>query len=185
MPGARIQRGERVTLRTLEEEDLSFLQRAYANPELRYPLGAPLRNREQLETWIDDDADRLLVCLDEPSADPGVPDKGTTRAIGAVSVEDADWRRPDLVYWLAPEHHGEGYGREAVSLAIDHVFRAYDAPGVGATAYDFNDASRGLLESLGFVEEGRIRKDRFVDGAHRDTIQYGLLREEWRNGLNR
>jgi len=50
---------------------------------------------------------------------------------------------------------------------------------VGAVAYEDNDASRGLLESLGFSEEGRIRKDRFIDGEYADTIHYGLLREEW------
>lgn len=32
MPGARVASGERVTLRTAEEEDAPFLQRAYANP---------------------------------------------------------------------------------------------------------------------------------------------------------
>ena len=189
MPGARITSGERVTLRTLEREDLPFLQRAYANPELRYPLGTPLKNREGLEEWIDDDgADRFLVCLDGgagedvplPSSEEpprGEPVEETT-PVGAVFVEDADWRRPELVYWLAPGVHGEGYGREAVSLVVDYVFRTYDAPAVGASAYDFNDASRGLLESLGFSEEGRIRKDRFIRGEHRDTIKYGLLREE-------
>jgi len=34
--------------------------------------------------------------------------------------------------------------------------------------------------SLGFTEEGRIRKDRFIDGEYVDTVQYGLLRREWR-----
>lgn len=180
MPGARIRRGERVTLRTLEDEDRPFIQRAYANPEIRYPLGTPLKSRDDLESWLDDDADRLLVCLDEAETGPGTPGTDATEPIGLVTVEDADWRRPDLVYWLVPARHGEGYGREAVALVVDYVFRTYDAPGVGATAYAFNEASRGLLESLGFTEEGRIRKDRFVDGAYRDTIQYGLLREEWR-----
>lgn len=181
MPGARIRRGEQVTLRTLEDEDRPFLHRAYANPEIRYPLGTPLKSRDDLENWIDDGADRLLACLDGAEAGPGTPDADATEPIGLVTVEDADWRRPDLVYWLASEHHGEGYGREAVSLAIDFVFRTYDVPGVGAAAYDFNDASQGLLESLGFTEEGRIREDRFVDGEYRDTIRYGLLRKEWRD----
>lgn len=181
MPGARIQRGERVTLRTFEHEDLPFLQRAYANPALRYPLGTPLKNREQLEEWSDGgDEDRFLVCLDEDDAGPGQPDDGDVRPIGVVSAEDASWRRPELVYWLVPEVHGEGYGKEAVSLAIDYVFRVYDHPAIGAGAYDFNEASCGLLESLGFEEEGRIRKDRFIDGEYVDTVQYGLLRQEWR-----
>nr|WP_256548157.1 hypothetical protein [Natronosalvus rutilus] len=42
MPGARITSGERVTLRTVEREDVPFLQRAFANPEIRYPIGNPL-----------------------------------------------------------------------------------------------------------------------------------------------
>ncbi|WP_440764916.1 GNAT family N-acetyltransferase [Natronorubrum sp. DTA7] len=181
MPGARISRGTRVTLRTVEDDDLPFLQRAYANPDLRYPLGNPLLNRDELEAWLtDDNADRFLVCLDGERTGPGRPeDADDVRRIGLVTVEDADWRRPELIYWLVPAVHGDGYGSEAVSLVIDYVFRTYDTPAVGAAAYEFNDASRGLLESLGFEEEGRTRRDRFIDGEYVDTIRYGLLREEW------
>jgi ribosomal-protein-alanine N-acetyltransferase len=180
MPGARITNGERVTLRTVEQEDIPFIQRGCTNPEIRYPLGTPLRNQDQIEEQHEDgDEDQFLVCLDD-NAGPGQPDEDDIRRIGVISVEDVDWRRPELGYWLVPEVHGDGYGKEAVSLVIDYVFRVYDHPAVGAGAYDFNDASRGLLESLGFSEEGRIRKDRFIDGEYCDTIQYGLLRREWR-----
>ncbi len=184
MPGPRITAGERVTLRTLENEDLPFLQQAYTNPELRYPLGTPLKNQDQLETWTEDeDTDQFLVCLDgDGEASETCNDGGEidTRPIGAVFVEDASWRRPELVYWLLPDVQGNGYGKEAVSLVIDYVFRVYDTPAVSAGAYAFNDASRGLLESLGFEKEGRLRKERFIDGRYVDTVQYGLLREEWR-----
>lgn len=180
MPGPRITSGERVTLRTLESEDLPFVQRGSANPAIRYPLGTRLKNQEQIELPTeDDDTDQFLVCLDGDDAGPGQPDGDDVERIGVVSVADADWRRPELGYWLVPEVHGEGHGRESVALVIDYVFRTYDHPTVGARAYDFNDASRGLLESLGFTEEGRTRKDRFIDGAYRDTFQYGLLRDEW------
>ncbi len=99
--------------------------------------------------------------------------------IGAVDVMHVDHDRPGLAYWLLPDHHGEGYGREAVELVVEFVFRTYDVHGVNAAAYAFNDASRALLESLGFVEEGRAREDRFVDGEYRDAVHYGLLRREW------
>jgi RimJ/RimL family protein N-acetyltransferase len=180
MPGARIERGERVTLRTVEEEDVPFKQRAAANPELRYPLGSRLGNREQVEDRSADSTDHFLVCLDD-DAGPGQPDEGEVRPVGVVSVEDADWKRPELGYWLVPEVHGEGYGTEAVALVVEFVFRSYDTPAVGAGAFAFNDSSQGLLESLGFTEEGRRRKYMFVDGAHRDMVQYGLLRREWRD----
>ncbi|GAA0244682.1 GNAT family N-acetyltransferase [Haladaptatus pallidirubidus] len=179
MPGAYVQRGERITLRTVEEEDVRFVQRASTNPELRYPIGNRLMNRTQLEEHIEDgSSDRFLVCVEGDEASPGQPDDADVTRIGEVTVMDADWKRPELGYWLVPEMQGEGYGKEAVSMVIDYAFRQYDAPAIGAEAYDFNDASRGLLESLGFEEEGRRRKFMFVDGAHRDMVQYGLLRRE-------
>ena len=179
MPGARIERGERVTLRTVEEEDVPFIQRASANPGIRYPLGSPLRSREQIEDRDREATDRFLVCLDD-DAGPGQPDEGAVRRVGVVSVEDADWKRPELGYWLVSEVHGEGYGTEAVALVVEFVFRSYETPAIGAGAFASNDASQGLLESLGFTREGRRRKYMFVDGKHRDMVQYGLLREEWR-----
>jgi len=191
MPGTRIAAGERVTLRTVEREDVPFLQRAFTEPRIRYPLGNAVRNREEIaDRFEDHDGTRFLVCLDgdDPGPDPDAvaadrdPDAGETRPIGSVGVEDADWKRPELGYWLVPEVHGEGYGAEAVALVVDYVFRVHATPAVAAGAYADNDASRGLLESLGFREEGRSRAHRFVDGEHRDLVRYGLLREEWSGG---
>ncbi len=179
MPGARITTDGDVTLRSLEAEDLDFLQRSFANPEIRYPLGNPLGSRKKLEQRHEDgETPQFLVCLDD--AGPGTPDEDEVERIGAVSVDDVEWRRPDLGYWLKPEVHGQGYGKPAVGLVIDYVFRTHDHPAVGACAYEFNEASRGLLESLGFEEEGRTRRDRFIDGEYVDTVQYVLLREDWR-----
>ena len=180
MPGARVASGERVTLRTFEEEDVPFRQRGCTNPEIRYPLGSPVRNQAQLDDVGDDRSDRFVVCLDGDDAGPGQPGEDDVTRLGMVFVQDAHYKRPELGYWLVPEVHGQGYGKESVSLAVDYVFRTYDVPAVEAHAYDFNDASVGLLESLGFTREGRLRKFMFVDGAHRDALQYGLLREEWR-----
>jgi ribosomal-protein-alanine N-acetyltransferase len=183
MPGTRIEQGEQVTLRTVEREDGEFLQRAHADPEIRYPLGTVThKNRNQMdahfEEFIEDEGNvSFLVCLDDSG--PGHPEADETEAIGVVSVTHVDWDRPNLAYWLVPEHHGEGYGKEAISLVVEYVFRTFDVHGIGAHAFDYNAASRGLLESLGFVEEGRGREARFIDGEYRDTVQYGLLRREW------
>lgn len=179
MPGARITSGDRVTLRTVESEDIPFLQRGSVNPEIRYSLGTPLRNQEQFDVSDEKDTDRFLVCLEADDIGPGQPDLDSVTPpvsrvddqaiddvtrIGVVNVMDTDWKRPELGYWLVPEIHGKGYGKESVSLVIEYIFREYDTPAIGAEAFEFNDASRGLLESLGFTEEGRRRKLMFVDG---------------------
>ena len=99
--------------------------------------------------------------------------------IGEGTVTDVDWARTGLAYRLLPEYQGEGYGTEAVSLAVDHVVRTIDTPLLGAGAYECSDASRGLLESFGFAEEGRKQKSRYIDDEYRDSVVYGILREEW------
>jgi ribosomal-protein-alanine N-acetyltransferase len=181
MPGALVERGDRVTLRTVEEEDVPFLQRVFANPELRVPAGSMFADKSRAATADRlEQADNYLVCLDD--GEPGQPGEDC-QPIGVVNVDDAGWKRPELTYWLVPEVHGQGYGTESVSLAIDYVFETYDHPSVGAGAYDFNDPSRGLLESLGFTQEGRRRKTRFIDGEYRDLVEYGLLRGEWYDGV--
>jgi ribosomal-protein-alanine N-acetyltransferase len=186
MPGARIEQGERVTLRTVEREDAPFIQRAHADPKIRYPLGTVTHKdqhqiEESFEEFIEDEHNaNFLVCLDSENAGPGHPDEDETTPIGVINVIHVDWDRPSLAYWLVPDHHGEGHGKEAVSLVVEYVFRSFDTHSVGAHAFDFNAASRGLLESLGFTQEGRGREARFIDGEYRDAIQYGLLRREWR-----
>lgn len=180
MPGAVVSESERVTLRTVEEEDRAFCQRAFANPDIRVGIGNPVRSRAELGDVAEkDDGDQFLVCLDGDDAGLGAPDEDQVTRIGWVGVDDVSYRRPELAYWLAPEFHGEGYGTEAVALLVDYTFATYDHPAAGARAYEFNDASRGLLESLGFEEEGTTRRDRFIDGEYVDTVQYGLMREEW------
>lgn len=180
MPGARVREAERVTLRTVEPEDDAFCQRAAANPELRVPLGTSLRGRDEMNEIRDAPGIGLLACLDDDGAGPGSPAEDETTPIGWVGTKGDGPGRPELAYWLVPEHHGAGYGREMLTLAIDHVFATNSHPAVGASVYGFNDASRGLLESLGFEEEGCLRNYGFIDGEYVDSYKYGLLRTEWR-----
>lgn len=177
--------GERVTLRTAEPEDAPFLQRAWANPRIRYPQhGGEIRNQdaveEDFERHFSEDGDELLlVCLDDDDAGPGAPSDDGTHPIGMVRAGGPDWARSELAFFIVPEVQGEGYGREAVALVIDYLFRTDSHPAIWAQTFAHNDASRGLLESLGFTQEGCARKAIFVDGKYRDLTQYGLLREEW------
>lgn len=178
MPGIRVTSGERVALRTCEEEDIQFRQRS-VEPEIRRLLGNPVRTQEQLSNLSKEGTDRFIVSLEETKTTPSQTDENNVEPIGLIRISDTNYKRPELGYWLVPEVHREGYGKESVSLVIDYVFDEYGTPAVGAKTFDFNDASRGLLESLGFREEGCLRKFMFVNGDYHDMIYYSLLRSEW------
>lgn len=164
--------GERVALRPVERDDSRFLRRATTDPDIRVSLGAAApQNRHQAEEFLEEtvegeDSIALLVSLD------GGP-------IGYVAAKHTDRPRPELVYWFVPERHGEGYGTEAVGLFAGYLFRTIDCHGLSARVYEFNGGSRGLLESLGFEREGRLRESWFARGEYVDVLRYGILRREW------
>jgi len=186
MPGPVVERGERVTFRTVEREDAAFQQRAATDPRVRYLLGlAEYENEatagELIERRSESDSTlSFVVCLDDEDAPAGHPNGSETTPIGMVHAHGVDGERAPLAYWLLPAHHGEGYGSEAATLLVDTVFRTTSVHSVSAGAFAHNDASSGLLESLGFTQERRLREATYADGEYRDFVDYGLLRREWR-----
>jgi ribosomal-protein-alanine N-acetyltransferase len=45
-----------------------------------------------------------------------------------------------------------------------------------------NLAEQKALERIGFTREGVLREVAVRDGAWRDTLIYGLLRQDWETG---
>ncbi|EMA35430.1 GNAT family N-acetyltransferase [Halobiforma nitratireducens] len=182
MPGPVFLESDRVTLRPIERDDLAFLQRAMNAPDVWRPaLDIDPMNREQAAEFFEtvvsetDGGVHCLVCTD---GDPlGVV---TLSASRYGPDETARSRAAELAYWLAPEHHGQGYGSDAVSRLLRYAFEDRNLRRVSARVGSFNDASVGLLERLGFEREGRLRDAAWYRGDYHDMYWYGLLREEWR-----
>jgi ribosomal-protein-alanine N-acetyltransferase len=85
-----------------------------------------------------------------------------------------------IAYWIAPPAQGEGYMTEAATLLLEYAFGQRRLNRIEARALADNEASRGLLRGLGFVEEGVEREAKFVAGEHRDEVRYAVLSGEWR-----
>ncbi|MCD2202168.1 GNAT family N-acetyltransferase [Halobacterium sp. KA-6] len=185
MPGPVVTEGERVTFRTVERDDAAFIQRSCTDPRIRYSLGSihhrsRAQQEEGIEEWIESEGTVTFVaCADEEDAPRGHPDDEETTPIGSFNARHVDGDRVWLSYWLLPEYHGEGYGRDVAETGIDYVFENYDVHGITAGAYEFNDASRGLLEAMGFTQVARRRESRYIDGDYYDEVRYDLLRREW------
>jgi len=185
MPGPIVAEGDRVVLRTVERDDAELLQRSSTDPRIRYSLGSihhrSLAEQEAgIEHWVEREGNFVTVaCVDDEDAPRGVPDDDETTPIGSFSARHVDGERPWLAYWLLPEYTGEGYGRDMAVTGIDYLFEQFDVHGVSAGAYEFNEASRGLLEEMGFTQVARRREGRYIDGDYHDEIQYDVLRREW------
>lgn len=169
--------GDRVTLRPVEQEDLPFVRDGVNHPAVRRGIGQPMPSNLPTETrWFeeanrDNDVLQLLVCDQD-------------LRVGMVEVDPVDRENgtADLAFWIHPDQHEQGYGREAISLVLDYTFTELRVHKVTANAFATNEASRTLLEDLGFTEEGVGREDAYLDGGYVDTHYYGLLADEWLRG---
>ncbi len=181
MPGPAFASGERVTLHTIEEDDLDFIGRFRNHPDIRVPLtDSDVRNRKQLEEYFeeqisDDDGINLLVCIE------GTDESDDVEPIGEVAIP---WIRDThgsgmLMYWIAPAHQGNGYVTEATELLLDHAFSERRLHKIWTHVIESNPGSQRVLEKLGFEQEGRLREECFIDGDFEDIYRYGLLAEEW------
>ena len=169
-----------VALRTVEEEDLPFLQRNWNDPDVRRLLRSPTpRNGKQaeksFEEWLSDDDSVNLLVSDE-SADAEDPDP-----VGMVSLFRIDEQSGvgTLACWITPDAHGEGYATLATRAMIRHAFTERRLHKVVGEAYAHNTASRRVLEKAGLREEGVLREEKFVDGEYVDVHRHGLLADEW------
>lgn len=178
MPGAMFAAGDAVTLRTIEEEDVEFLAAARNDPAIRRPLTVNRpsnveQNRDFFEDAISsEEGANLLICAgadDDP--DP----------VGMVSLFDEDdvAGTATIAYWVVPDEQGNGYCTEGTGLLCEHAFAERRLHKLRADVLATNDASRRVLENLGFLEEGVLRDEKFAYGSHVDVHRFGLLADDW------
>ncbi len=75
-----------------------------------------------------------------------------------VHVMEHDSRQAEIGFTIAPDHHRQGYGTEAVRGVLTLLFETLHMQRVSARAPARNKASRALLTGLGFRVErpGRL-----------------------------
>lgn len=100
-----------------------------------------------------------------------------------IAIPDADYPYPEIGFGI-PEvsARGKGFGKEAVGLIIGYLFSRFPTERIAAFTDINNLPAQRLLESVGFKQEGIIRKSYFRDGFWQDMLFYGLLREECKEG---
>jgi ribosomal-protein-alanine N-acetyltransferase len=180
MPGPTFLSGDRVTLRPPERDDLDVIQAWMNDPALWRPaLDAKPMNGDLAEQFFEttlttEDDVKVLACVDE---EPIGMVSLTSSQYGPTATDRA--RSMELAYHLDPDYHGQGYGSEAAGLLVEYGFEDLNLRRIEAEAGAFNDASMGLLESLGFEQEGTRREAAFYRGDYYDMVTYGLLREDW------
>ena len=101
--------------------------------------------------------------------------------VGGIALWGIDLhsRRAHLGISLAPDARGQGYGTDAVRVLLRYAFSVRGLHRVQLEALADNAIALACYRRAGFVEEGRMREDAWLDGRWVDNVVMGVLAQDW------
>lgn len=87
----------------------------------------------------------------------------------------------DIGYWIGTPYVRQGHARAAVRRVLSFAFDELGLHRVEAACRPENEASRQLLEGVGFQHEGRARAFLNIAGEWRDHDRFALLNTDPRS----
>ncbi|USQ77307.1 GNAT family N-acetyltransferase [Ornithinimicrobium cryptoxanthini] len=177
-------RGQLVTLRPVETEDVPVLAGILRDPEVRRLTGSV---HSTAEASADDEEEARLrewysTRNDQPDRlDLMVVDHTSGQVVGEVVLNQWDEGSATCNFrtLIGPAGRDRGLGTEAARLLMDYAFTHLPLHRIDLEVYAFNPRAQRVYEKVGFVVEGRRREALQFDGQRVDAIIMGLLRSDW------
>jgi len=175
-------KGRKIIFRPLELGDAETLQKWYVDRDFR--LGYNEYSSVELES-IKQEIAVSSGNIKDPRVEKViylVQRKSDKRPIGLAGLRNIDRRNGNVEIILGigeKEQRLAGYGVDILILLLDLV---YDQLGLEKAYYNINDNNGlGLRSALsfGFISEGKMRKQVFIEGKYVDLWVLGLLKEEY------
>jgi RimJ/RimL family protein N-acetyltransferase len=168
--------GEKVCLGPVLNGDIAMLFNWFDTLEIVGASG-PYRpaSEAKFHQWLAgaaNDPSRVLFAIRK---------QGDLRLVGHVHISSIQpvFRCADIGLGIGPVgDRGQGYGGEALSMAVQYCWRELNLQRVALTVLSHNPRAMRLYERLGFQTEGRLRRATYVDGQFHDIIIMSLLRPD-------
>ena len=156
-------------------------------PWERRDVAALVRHANHREIWLNlrdqfphpytvDDANAWveLTSAQEPPTNFAVVMQEAVGGIGFSLQNDIARVSAEIGYWLSSSHWNKGVMTAAVRAVTDYAFTRFSLTRVFAVPYATNIASQRVLEKVGYVREGVLRRSVIKNGAVLDQIVYAI-----------
>ncbi len=178
---------KRLRYRPLGDADKEFMHKClWSNPlqmGLAIPFPVQIHNRQASDQQVDGVIKHSMlsvVVLLPGEKKEGDKDEPEPERIGFLSLRAGmPCRTTSVSMSIVDEHQGRGYGRETLNWALDWAFGYADIHRVEIATGAYNDRAVHLYKSIGFVEEGRKRQAVYVHHKWWDTVEMGMVREDY------
>ena len=172
--------GEKVRLRPLRIEDAeqSFISSLDSASRQFLQLGIELPTSVELQRTA---LEKYVGCKDTGGVIVFAIENLAGDHIGGISLHSRDEKNGLFGFGIVinRQYRGQGYAREAVRIILRYGFWERRYQKCNSACVHTNEASIRLHKKLGFLEEGRRRRQVFFNGEYRDDVLFGMTREEF------
>lgn len=168
---------ERLILREIMPDDAPAIYRIFSDDQVTryYDLTTytALSQAEELVDFFDESFEL------ERAIRWGLERKADGALLGTCGYVWLRQFRGEIGYELHRDYWRQGYMSEAIDAILDFGYTELGLNRVEALVMVDNAPSVGLLQSLGFTQEGILRQHDFFKGAFHDMRLFALLKEEY------
>lgn len=100
--------------------------------------------------------------------------------IGLTCFTDIGCKTAEFGHWLGEAHWGRGIATEAGKAFVAWAFENHPLERLQAGVFEWNPASMRVLEKIGCLREGVLRRSVFKDGQVIDRVLYAITRDSTR-----
>jgi len=101
--------------------------------------------------------------------------------VGCVSlIISKAHNRAEIGYWVAEDSWNKGYCSEASKAAVQYGFEKLNLIKVTSRHMSDNPGSGKVMIKIGMEKEGYLKKELLKNGAYKDMVVYGLLKENFK-----
>ncbi|MFT0533703.1 spermidine N1-acetyltransferase [Castellaniella hirudinis] len=170
MPAATL----KIKLRPLERVDLQFVHQLDNNASvMRYWFEEPYATFTELQSLYDqhvhDQSERRFI----------VECEGEKAGLVELVEIDHVHRRAEFQIIIAPDYQGKGLALRATRLALEYGFKVLNLYKLYLIVDQENKKAIHIYTKLGFVAEGRLQDEFFVNGEYRSVIRMRLFQQDY------
>jgi RimJ/RimL family protein N-acetyltransferase len=168
--------GEHVILRAFEVDDAERCYRWMNDPNIvrtlksRYPI-AFQNEVEWLERAMHQQSTERHFAIER---------KDDRSHIGNASIHDIDWVSRTGWFGLfigEPTAWNRGFGSDAIQTLVRFAFDEMNLRKLRIHVFDYNDRAKHVLQTHGFVEEGKLLRDFFREGSFHDIVILSIFND--------
>ncbi|MFC0187168.1 GNAT family N-acetyltransferase [Fictibacillus aquaticus] len=165
--------GNRVQLIALNEECLSLTLNWINDPDIRIFTGArfPVSIYEH-EHWF---KAKATDKYNKTYAIQMINSKKIIGLVGNTEYDPINKTTYPFIYIGEKENQGKGIGQEAFSLFLDFCFNTLNVRRVYGYLFEYNAASRNMLEKCGYTLEGVLNEHWYKDGKYHNVLLMGRV----------